>query len=123
MKACGQRRGASGKACGQRRGANGKACGRRQSAKAIGPVPILDGGPVGRGKSKWVKVPGAKVLVSRVTATRVFTVFKLFVFVFAKEVLRRILGFKFSVPAGPPRRQKRRRKDVRRKEKQRRDRV
>ena len=32
-------------------------------------------------------------LVSGVTATRVFTVFKLFVFVFAKEVLRRIWVF------------------------------
>ena len=90
-----------------------KACGRRQCAKAIGPVPILDGGPVGRGKSKWVKVPGAvKVLVSRVTATKVFAVFGLFVFGFAKEVLRRNLVFKVFNTNLPPRQSRRWAKDV-----------
>ena len=54
-------------------------------------------------------------LVSGVTATKVFTVLKLFVFVFAKEVLRRILVFKFSIPPVPPRRQRQRAKDVEKK--------
>ena len=76
--------------------------GKGSVQKAIGPVPILDGGPVGRGKSKWVKVPEAKSLVSRVTATRVFTSLSCLCLFLRKGFEEEFVCFKVSIPVSRP---------------------